>query len=409
VIPVAVDIMTPQVVTLIGNRKSGQSHLASALITGSLVEVPTLSCHDAPLYEDDDGNLLPREKTEPSCVAYFWGDNTGHLFPEILAAMRKNKDPVQAAYLRRHFGTVLDNLPEIALRNVMVLTPRANLKQARQIYEPLIVDCGMQVEAMVNKVPGLGSFGLRQLLSLPGQGQREPLYPVFLEQVAEQYGGALTLAKLVNEIQKTKELRSDVKDRVLGRLHRASRDLSDHEGVEDHPRPGRLLAFDMQGMWQGANERSRIILLTMNALSQGGDLHLWYVLEELCNYHGLTEFLDYVQRMNRLARHRLISFLYTAQTLDGIPPAILGLASLVAVFQMMNEKDYRKVQQRFAAFQDVPFEVIKSLVRGQAMVAATEASHPGWAKTPNGVWVRPLHTENAGESKEAPLVKVISR
>ncbi len=377
---IALSFKTPQVIVFLGKPKTGKSFAGKLILTGVTQKGP--------------GRLA-----RPLAGCYFWADwQTGTLYPELLATLRRNTDEGQIGYVRRWFGMDIRDIPDAEMRRVRLVTPLANLKNAKVQYEPLIREFDLPVQPLRFRVEKMTSQEWDVLLKM--DSATDPAYVSFVHRLLEHEGNGLTLPAMKRAIKRARSLRRDIKNGLLMKLEQLRDLLSDEEGVEETVDRGYLTIFDQKGTWMGPGEIIRINMAAINLILRYGDFQKLFAVDEMNKYNLTLSLLKFLMALIREVRHRKSSFMLSGQSVDEIPTGMVPMASVLGVFQMLSEEEYRKLQRMFAVFADIPYARIRELVCGQAFLAATESSQPGWTQSAHGVWFRPLHAEDGGDSEE---------
>ena len=97
-------------------------------------------------------------------------------------------------------------------------------------------------------------------------------------------------------------------------------------------------------------------------------------------------------------RHGVVSWYIETQQISFLPDALVGLATGILHFKGVNQKDYRRVQELFCAYQQLPFRYISELPDGVAFMAFLNVSDPALCNRVIKVILRPSATWAGGET-----------
>ena len=133
-------------------------------------------------------------------------------------------------------------------------------------------------------------------------------------------------------------------------------------------------------------------------LRNGTHPHRWIMVPEVAK-QGLHEIVAPFMIENAAeVRHGVVSWYLETQLLGFLPDALIGLATGILHFRAVNQRDYRRVQELFAAFQHLPFRHITELPVGVAFMAFLKVSDPALCNRVIKVCFRPTATWAGGET-----------
>ena len=108
----------------------------------------------------------------------------------------------------------------------------------------------------------------------------------------------------------------------------------------------------------------------MGPLRNGTHPHRWILVPEVAK-QGMNEIVaPFMIENSAEVRHGVVSWYIETQQLSFLPDALIGLATGIIHFKSVNQKDYRRVQELFCAFQKLPFRYISELPVGVGFITA---------------------------------------
>ena len=136
----------------------------------------------------------------------------------------------------------------------------------------------------------------------------------------------------------------------------------------------------------------------MGRLRNGTHPHRWILVPEMAK-QGLHEIVaPFMIENSAEVRHGVVSWYIETQQIGFLPDALIGLATGIIHFKGVNQKDYRRVQELFCAFQKLPFHYISELPVGVGFMAFLKVSDPALCNRVIKVIFRPTATWAGGET-----------
>ena len=386
--PVAVTQATGQVVIAAGTQGSGKTQVGVLASEGCHLALPGLS------------RLVRLCRSIVFLIDY----NRGHTRHQHLCGLQPNPYPQHWQYLRDHYS--IGFLPhQAAFPRMKVLCLPGTAARYRDRYAK---ECerGLSFHEIGFDPSEQGSFFYRLLLSAgcePG-GRYRTQWRAALDSMIGYLGEGCDPDRLLHEFRKARLPGAKV-EAVRTQL-RLIKDLTrPGEPLIDHLREAVPIVVLLESAHLGPQMILPLEVAMIGALSRplpdGEDPLRWFILNELGKQGAVPVVWEFLKEAAAEVRHRPCSFFLETQLISSLPPDVVALATGLLHFKGTSLADYRKVQDLFCEFREVPFPLIAAQERGMAYGAFRRATDPSFTLKAQPMIIRPSAIWAGGETVSA--------
>lgn len=332
-------------------------------------------------------------------------DLEGDRLPQMIEALYPNKMPADLEHLKKTFHQDPAPIPKIR-----VVIPRILMDHYAERLRPY-VEAGLDVKPLHIPFSQLNQSALQILIA---GNHPDSLYVQHILDEARALGDRLTIEELRKRIDEAGDMNATQKCAAHRRLRLLEEVTSQEKGQDpsdlwDLVEPGTLTIF-MLGGTQIGNDAFPLAATIVSAIMQPSDRHgafqRVFIVDEANNFDDTETPWAPIVRLGRQIRHAGSILILLGQDLNRLPTEVLGLASLMIIFHLGNEKIYHHIQSHLGGFSQVPFSQIFDLKPGTAAVVTLSSWGEGYVPNPYGNQARFIHfrpplAQHGGHTKAA--------
>lgn len=369
----ALDLNTPNAISVFGVQGSGKSYTLGSIIEMSLMPIPKVNSLSKPL----------------GVVVFHYSDVEDYA-PEILTIVDPNNAP-ETQKLRDVYGAEPKGFQDIVL-----LVPEPKLEKRKQEYPNL------DVRPILFSSKELDSDAWHYLM---GVTSKDAMYVRRIGQMIEKLDRAnkLTLGELWSSIVDG-SLDHNQERRAKERLDFAKDYIRDGEDLGSVMTPGRLVVVDLRDKYISKDDALGMFMIIQRLFadirSEGSAFNKLIVFDEAHNYMG-TDFVEDILKGIRLMRHKGNSIVLASQDPESVPVKVIELSSIVILHKMSSPNWLRHIKKSLAALNDLQPGGLNMLRSGEAWIWANRSNRIQLQERANKAELRPRVTRHGGESRKA--------
>ena len=376
---------TPTLTLLLGGTGGGKTHAMRVKAEAAALAPPGL----AQLKEEQ---LVVQMETD---------FHNGQGRRQMLSGFEPNPYLEQLEHLRAYYDVRL-HTNEAYTHATLLAFPEA-LPALRAQY-PDLMERGLHIAAARVHPAEVGNLGYRSILSYAigglGGATARPGWVTKVEALITDLGDQATAAKLLKEITPMKDIDPRSRGPLLSQLQHMKNLIVAGARLSDHMQARRPLFVLLEARYLSPDVVLPYQVVLLHALTQrfGDDPFRWIFLDEISKLMEHPVIAAYILKLAQELRHRPVSLVMNGQRVSNLPPALLGLASVCALFHIDSPWEFKKLQEYNALFRDVSFDEARALSTGQCLIGAAQASHPLYSERARVMAYRPTLTWAGGET-----------
>lgn len=371
----------PNFVLLIGNVGWGKTHFTRLISEGAAIQVPGLSRL----------GLLP---AIPVTFSSDWRE--GRANHDMLCGMYPNPHPEHHQFLWDHYRVETSN---VAFRRAVLLCMPGMKKYYEQMY-PHLVERGLMIIELRFHPTELGHHGI-DIFNTRDPKNRTAGSQWLDAQIAGA-GDNLSVPKLLAALKKAR-LNQSSRETLERRLGQLGDLTSQDEHLIDVLELGVPVFVILESRFLPAHLLLPLQVAVMHVFSRvlrsGKDPLRIFNLDELTKYLISAKVLEYLEAMAVEIRHRPVTFVLSAQRVTKMPPGLVGLATVIGVFNLLSPAEFKRLQELCGSFHGISFhEQIRRLLHGQLYITGQQATDPRVVQQAILGNLRPTFTNAGGKT-----------
>lgn len=371
---VALDWNQTHTISLFGVQGSGKSYTLGSLIESGTTRIEGI-------------NLLP----SPLATVVFHYSQTREYIPEYVSMVQPNRDALQLEKLATAYGAQPQQLSDIVL-----LAPRSKLYDRQREFPNLTV---LPLSFASSE---LSAIHWRYLMGAVGN---QSLYLRQLNLIIRQLGSSITVERLREDIEASKQLREQARDQAILRLQLAEQYIDDGYELGSVIKPGRLVIVDLRD--ESVEQREALELFAVmlqifsNAHGHEQRFNKLVVFDEAHKYMNHPDLIDGIVELVREMRHKATSILIASQEPRSVPVSLIELSTEIILHRFNAPQWLKHVQNANIALSALTAARLSKLKPGEAYVWSNKATDDMFTSGAAKIDLRPRVTQHGGGTKMA--------
>jgi DNA phosphorothioation-dependent restriction protein DptH len=370
---VALDLDQTHTISLFGVQGGGKSYTLGSIIEMACLPIPHIN------------QLL-----NPLATILFHYSATKEYKPEFVTMNRQNTVADQIAPLRERYQAQ----PQ-ALRDIVLLTPKAQLDERRAEYPDITV------EPMTFSSAELKASHWKFLMRAVGN---QSLYLRQINLIIRRLRNNLMLDQLLDEVERS-PMADHMKETARVRLQLAAEYIDDSRQLGSLVRSGRLIIVDLRDDTIEKDEALGLFVVLLQIFSEASQddrpFNKLVVFDEAHKYMENPDLVAGLIEVVREMRHKGTSILVASQEPRSVPQSLIELSSQIILHRFNSPDWLRYIQKTNTALSSLTPEKMNSLGPGEAYVWSSKASDSSFSTAAVKIRCRPRVTQHGGATKTA--------
>ncbi|MCP5102145.1 MAG: ATP-binding protein [bacterium] len=370
---VALDLNSPQTISLFGVQGGGKSYTLGTIIEMSVMSIKNVNMIGNPL-----------------ATVIFHYSPTQDYTPEFTSLNRPNSIESEIAVLKEKYAAN----PQ-ALKDLLILTP-ANKVDERRLEYPDI-----EVRPIAFSASELKVSHWKFLMGAVGN---QSMYMRQINHMMKQLRKNLTLEALREAINAS-NLSGHLKDTATNRLDFAAEYIDDGQKLQEFIRPGRLIIVDLRDEYIEKDEALGLFMVMLQIFSEAADneesFNKLVVFDEAHKYIDSGDLVTGLVEVVREMRHRRTSIMVASQDPPSVPVPLIELSTQIIMHKFNSPLWLKHIQKANASLGELTPEKMSRLGTGEAYVWSGKAGDDAFTRGAVKIKCRPRVTQHGGGTKTA--------